>query len=78
MAKKWETQSLIRNMLLWAATTRTYFYVKYINTSENCLADPLSRLDFVRFWTNVSRSRLRMNDFPLDFEFWSWNDCDEF
>ena len=66
MAKKWETQSLIRNLLLWAATTRTYFYVK------------LSRLELVRFWTNVSLSLLRMNPAPLDFQLWLWNECDKF
>lgn len=78
MATKWQTQSLIRKLILWAARTSTYFYVRYINTKDNFLADPLSRLDLPRFWCNASTAKLSMHSEPSLFSLWLWDDCDRF
>ena len=69
MATKWETQSLIRHLLLWAARSNTYFYVQYINTKDNILADPLSRLRVDKFWHNAKSTKISMNIKPSLFLF---------
>lgn len=78
MATKWETQSLIRHLLLWAARSNTYFYVQYINTKDNILADPLSRLRVDKFWHNAKSTKISMNIKPSLFSLWLWDECDRF
>ena len=78
MAKKWQTQSLIRKVVIWAASSLTYFYVHYINTKDNFLADPLSRLDFPTFALNSLCYNINLDPDPTPFQLWLWDASDEF
>ena len=78
MATKWQTQSLIRKVLSWAASTRSYFYVYYINTKDNFLADPLSRLDLLSFFRNANRHNILVDTLPYKFNLWLWDEHDHF
>ena len=78
MAKKWQTQSLIRKIVIWAASSLTYFYVQYINTKDNFLADPLSRLDLSTFALHAFCCNIHLDPDPTPFKLCLWDSADKF
>ena len=72
LAKKLETQTLIRESMIWAASTRTFFFVEYISTHDNIFADNLSRLRLQNFKQLAHERNLLIHKQPLPFVLAPW------
>ena len=58
----------IRQALIWAAANRVYFFVEYLDTHSNFLADSLSRGYLEKFWTLAKLTNITFNQFPSTFK----------
>ena len=56
-----KSMKLIRLMTLSNIKRNRRIFVEYVSSKDNSLADPLSHLDFKRFWKNAPES---MNEYP--------------
>ena len=66
------TQALIRNSLIWAAESRSFFFTTYISTKDNDLADNLSRLNVQRFRALAADRGIVVDDLPSKLVFATW------